>query len=277
MSQQIAKGLQERKDWIGIRWAAEDDMIYGRETRLLDYACGTGSVTKAIGPWTTHIRGLDVSENMVQLFNDTAKASGLTPDRVQAVVGDLLADEVDEKFKAEEWWNFDIAVIGLGFHHFENPVRAVQRLTERLKPGTGVLLIIDFLPFDRDDEGAQKAAQHTYVTFLDLPLRLLTGHQSIKHGGFARTNMEKLYQLAKLEKFSFSVMEEPVEMFSKDGTSSKRTVFFARGRREPTTWGKLGNWLSGIQNTAGTQFSMAPGEGMSGKLSHTGGRSTGFN
>ncbi len=161
MTQQIAQGLQERKDWIGVRFAQSDDMQFGRETRMLDYACGTGSVTKAIGSWVTHIRGIDISENMVKLFNDTARASGLGEDRVKAVVGDLIGEEVPSHFDGEEWQNFDIAVVGLGFHHFENPVRAVQRLTERLKSGTGVLLIIDFLPFDKEEDGAMAAAKET--------------------------------------------------------------------------------------------------------------------
>jgi SAM-dependent methyltransferase len=254
MTQQIATGFKERKDWIGIRWAAEDDMQYGRETHLLDYACGTGSVTKAIGSWVTHVRGIDVSENMVKIFNDTARASGLGEERVKAVVGDLIAEEPSKGFESEEWKDFDIAAIGLGFHHFEEPLRAVQRLTERLKPGTGVLLIIDFLPFDKDEPGAQQAASHT-----------------IKHGGFARQNMEMLFKAAKLENFSFSIMEEEVEMI-KDGKSTKRRVFFARGRREPTTWGKISNWVWNIQSTASDQFSITPRDEVGSKLGFTGGR-----
>lgn len=104
---------------------------------------------------------------------------------------------------------------------------------------------------------------------------MLTCWHRIKHGGFARQNMELVFKAAKLENFSFSVMEEQVEMFSKDGKSSKRTVFFARGRREPTTWGKLGNWISGIQSTASDQFSVAPRREVASKLSITGQTVTG--
>ncbi len=256
MTDQIKKGLHNRKDWIGVRWAESDDLQYGRETKLLDYACGTGSVTKAIGSWVTNIRGIDISENMVKLFNEAAQASGLKTEQVNAVVGDLLGDEVSANLDTPEYQNFDLAVIGLGFHHFENPMRAIERLTERLKPATGVLIIIDFLPFDKDEPAGPQAANA----------------QTIKHGGFARQNMEMLFKAAKLENFSFSVMEEQVEMFGKDGTSSKRSVFFARGRREPTTWGKISKWIGSMQTVASDQWQIGPREQVQAQLGPMGGR-----
>lgn len=254
ITQIVAQALQERKDWIDVRWAKPDDMQYGRETRLLDYACGTGSITRAMGPWVSTIRGIDVSENMVQKYNEAAQAAGLSPDRVSAVVGDLIGEEVPEHLKTPEYYDFDLAVVGLGFHHFENPVRAIERLTERLKPGTGTLLIIDFLPFDDEQKDSQDVYQGT-----------------IKHRGFASANLQKLYKIAKLEKFSFSLVEEPAILETKDGPK-KRTIFIARGKKEPTTWGKLSNWMYGMQMTAADQFSIAPRQEAPKKLNLFGGR-----
>lgn len=212
-------------------------------------------MTKVMGPWATHFRGIDISQNMVDIYNQTARESGLKEEQVNAVVGDLLAEEVPESLKGEEWFGFDIAIVGLGFHHFENPVRAVERLTERLKPATGVLLIIDFLPFDKDSASQPAAAQGT-----------------IKHGGFARTNMEKIFKVAKLENFSFSVMEETVELVGKDGTTTERTVFFARGRKEATAWGKVTKWFADMQGTAGEQFQITPREKVQEEFNLMGGR-----
>ena len=177
---------------------------------------------------------------MVQRYNEDAQSAGLKPERVNAVVGDLMADEVPDHLKKPEYYDFDIAVIGLGFHHFENPVRAVERLAERLKPGTGVLLIIDFLPFDDEQDGSPDVYKGT-----------------IKHRGFASANMEKMYKMAKLEKFSFSLLEEPVILEGEGGTK-KRSVFFARGRKQATTWGKIANWVFDTQMAASEQMKIGP-------------------
>jgi SAM-dependent methyltransferase len=84
---------------------------------------------------------------MVSVYNRNAHNQGLTPDFMAASVGNLLdpADPSPADFQGEEWLNFDLAVVGLGFHHFEDPTLAAARLAERLKPG-GVLMIIDFMP-----------------------------------------------------------------------------------------------------------------------------------
>lgn len=61
--------------------------------------------------------------------------------------GDLCVstEEHPEAFKQPKFFSFDMACVGLGFHHFDDPDLAAKRLVSRLKPG-GVLMIIDFLP-----------------------------------------------------------------------------------------------------------------------------------
>jgi SAM-dependent methyltransferase len=70
---------------------------------------------------------------------------------------------------------FDVAVVGLGFHHFEDPTLAAQRLAERLKPG-GVLVIVDFLPHDAVLVGPAT--------------------QAVKHHGFDREKMRGIFEAA---------------------------------------------------------------------------------
>lgn len=64
-----------------------------------------------------------------------------------AYQGNLLDpnDPDPREFASFDFQLFDIAVVGLGFHHFDDPALAAKRLVERLRPG-GVLLILDFLP-----------------------------------------------------------------------------------------------------------------------------------
>ena len=52
-------------------------------------------------------------------------------------------DPAPSAFASPNFFSFDIAAVGLGFHHFDDPTLAAQRLVERLRPG-GVLLILDF-------------------------------------------------------------------------------------------------------------------------------------
>lgn len=221
---------------MGARWTGTDDT--GRDVRLLDYACGTGSITNALASYVNTIRGIDISENMVEKYNEAARQSGMTSDHCNAIVGDLFAETVADHLTTPDLYQFDLAIIGLGFHHFENPTLAVKRLTERLKPGEGVLVIVDFLPFSKDDQ-------------------MGGAHHTIKTHGFSKSDMEKIFKDAGLEDFNFDVLSEPAVMEFDSGTK-KRDIFIAKGKREKGVWGKLSGWVTGLQEASGAQFSVAP-------------------
>ncbi|KAK5115436.1 hypothetical protein LTR85_009896 [Meristemomyces frigidus] len=219
LSSQVADALQDRKNWIGVQWATTDDK---RDVRLLDYACGTGAITKALGPYVTTIQGIDISEKMVEEYNKAALSSGLQHDQANAVVGDLFAEKIPEHLTGPRFQNFDIAVIGLGFHHFEDPALAVNRLVERLKPN-GVIVIVDFLPFDQERKReAELRAQNPRADFPEMS-------HTIKHNGFERDGMEKLFTDAGLEDFGWNVLDEQAVMELPKGTVH-RTIFVAKGK-----------------------------------------------
>jgi hypothetical protein len=95
---------------------------------------------------------------MVSTFNSRALDAGLDASMCHAVVGNLFDAEPyivdnesgkkidgqnfldDPKFK-----DFDVCIVGLGFHHFDNFVRCLRILSERVKKG-GVVGIVDLLP-----------------------------------------------------------------------------------------------------------------------------------
>ena len=174
---------------------------------------------------------------MVARYNEAARKSGMASNHCNAIVGDLFAETIADHLTAPDLYQFDIAVIGLGFHHFENPSLAIKRLTERLKPGEGVLVIVDFLPFSKNDMGG---ASHT-----------------IKTHGFNKSDMEKMFKDAGLVDFGFDVLSEPAVMEFDSGTK-KRDVFVAKGEREKGVWGKLSTWVSGLQDASGGQFNVGP-------------------
>lgn len=209
----MSDALQERKDWIGVQWADPGDE---REVRLLDYASGTGNITRALGGFVTTIRGIDISEKMVDEYNKAIRSSGMKTEQANAVVGDLCTEDVQSHLDGKEYYDFDIVAIGLGFHHFENLPLSTKRLAERLRSG-GVLLIVDFLPFDSE---AQHRAQPPDADTPDMSA-------TIKHSGFTEEGIKKLFGEAGLEDARFDVVGD-VDMELKKGWV-KRTVSISKG------------------------------------------------
>ncbi|SRR6266480_6196214 len=182
----ITSQLQEHTEFFGIT----KDQASGMKPniRFLDYACGTGNVSKvctrtftlvdsfgslsyggnhneaklpivqAFSPFVTSCLGIDVSPNMVSTFNSRASDSALDTPTCHAVVGNLfdaepyiVDDESGEKITGQEFLDdakfkdFDVCIVGLGFHHFDNFVRCLRILSERVKKG-GIVGIVDLLP-----------------------------------------------------------------------------------------------------------------------------------
>ncbi|KAF2859403.1 S-adenosyl-L-methionine-dependent methyltransferase [Piedraia hortae CBS 480.64] len=215
LSHQVSEALRSRREWLGVDWVNDASKS---PVRLLDYACGAGAITDALGSWVSEIRGIDLSERMVDAYNRAAQSAGLSTDCAQAVVGDLISDaQPGPELQGKEFWNFDVAAVGLGFHHFEDPPRALARLSARLKPKSGVLIIVDFLPFDiSPDQKGMVMGQEMDKT--------------IKHSGFTEGDMKTLFEKAGLKDFKFSVVKEQAVLEMEDGTH-RRTIFIARGRK----------------------------------------------
>ncbi|KAI1755833.1 S-adenosyl-L-methionine-dependent methyltransferase [Xylaria castorea] len=213
LNERLTRELQARLDFIGVDWASDDEDSNeegeddsnkkpGREVRLLDYACGTGMMSRALLSYTTQCVGMDISEKMVSTYNTRAENQGLSPEEMHAVLGDLASDTVSGALSSSELFNFDIAVVGGGFHHFGDPALAAKRLVGRLRPG-GVLLIWDFLPHgplhrhgqhghghgegeghshSRADEGDKQKNHDVY--------------HSVMHHGFSESQMREIFTAA---------------------------------------------------------------------------------
>ncbi|KAF2753296.1 S-adenosyl-L-methionine-dependent methyltransferase [Pseudovirgaria hyperparasitica] len=210
----VSKAFEDYHSWIGVNWITpEERLAESREVRLLDYACGTGIVTRRLGPHITHAIGIDITPEMVDAFNKKVSDAGIPLSNISAVTGNLLRDPVEPvELMQDKYFNFDIACIGLGFHHFEDPADAAKKLATRLKPG-GVLLLIDLL----SDDGTA-FNDHDAV-------------KSIQKHGFTESDMQKIYDNAGLSRFSFKVMDEKMVLEGKNGQNVSRTLFFARGEK----------------------------------------------
>lgn len=219
----------------------------GKPVRLLDYACGPGTVSRALYPYVTQCRGIDLAPGMVEKYKDWAKHEGLTPEQMDAVEGDLHDPaSTATALAAPDLWGFDVAAVGFGAHHFDDPTAVATRLVERLRPG-GALFIADLLPYeppagwlgDGKGEGAHHHHHHSH------------GHQQQqqqqKHGdgnedldysraiktvarnGFSEDDVRRMFEAAgAAQDFKFEIVPS-IEMPLRDKVV--RTVFFARGTK----------------------------------------------
>ena len=182
--------------------------------RVLDYACGPGTITHALAGRASEYVGLDVTENMVKAynlrFNPESKEEGDELLNAEAVVGNLLKPNgTPPEFDDPKYKDFDLVAVGMGFHHFQDLSLSTSRLVERLKPG-GVFMIVDFLTHPEADLEKNHPARRT-----------------IAHHGFSKDQLRDLFEGAGLTDFGVQVWHEKVIMKGIEG----REMLLAKGRK----------------------------------------------
>lgn len=157
-------------------------------------------------------------------------------------------DQDPEAFRGDKFFGFDLAVVGLGFHHFDDPDLAAKRLAARLRQG-GVLLIIDFLPHAPHGSGAsgghddhhhhheQEHHHHHDDTHAhghgreDGDIEMAANEKALRtvtHHGFSEEHIREIFVGAGVGKdFALDNMGQ-VKFGEKHG---KRTLFMARGTK----------------------------------------------
>ncbi|KNG50288.1 methyltransferase-like protein [Stemphylium lycopersici] len=195
VNNQVTDALRADLSWVGIPLLNNESSssngnnagndattitVNTEQVRLLDYACGTGLMTRVFGPYVSRTIGIDISPNMVSTFNSRAATAGFPSSVVSAVIGDLFdkANPQPSSLSDAHFWNFDIATVGFGFHHFEDVVFAASQLKQRLRPG-GVLVINDFL------EGGDLLADEKGEAIPGSEARAQPSYRSVLH--FRRT------------------------------------------------------------------------------------------
>jgi len=143
LAEQVTDALRSNVGWIDIRKPSEN----GEPVRLLDYACGNGVASHALAPYVNQVTGIDLSDTMVESYNEVARAEGFLEEQMQAVRGNIVSESVDdvEALSALKYFNFDAVVFSFALHHVESPQEYIGKLVQRLASG-GVVVILDWMP-----------------------------------------------------------------------------------------------------------------------------------
>ncbi len=136
--------------------------------RVLDVACGTGTVSFALAPQAREVVGIDISPGML------AKARAIRHHRGIRNVHFVLGQAEHLPFRDEQ---FDAAVCRLAIHHFPRPELEIREMARVLKPG-GRLVILDTV----SSEDEREARLHNALERLRDPshARMLSQTELIK-------------------------------------------------------------------------------------------------
>ncbi|KAF9009516.1 S-adenosyl-L-methionine-dependent methyltransferase [Cyathus striatus] len=149
------------------------------KTMVMEYACGTGLVSREIAPYVKSIVGVDISQGVVNIFNEQFVKQGYPPENFYAIQADLKGEEGELDGK-----KFDVIICTAVYHHFPSVEETTHTLSFFLKPG-GALIVIDRKLNDGNDVPEQY------------------GHIVAHKHGFSEEDMRKLFEEAGLTGFSF--------------------------------------------------------------------------
>ncbi|KAF5386915.1 hypothetical protein D9615_002001 [Tricholomella constricta] len=186
-------------------------------TTVMEYACGTGLVSRELALYAKRIIGVDISQGMVDQFNLRVSNQGISPEEMQAVCVELKGEPGelgDEKF--------DVIVCAAAYHHFTSIDDVTRILAYFLKPG-GALLVVDLKKQDGEHahshghgHGHGHSQDHGHQSMFPQQVHHIVPHR----GGLGEEDMRKAFEGAGLSSFSFE-----------DGIVGKNDVklFLAKG------------------------------------------------
>ncbi|KAL8729619.1 MAG: hypothetical protein Q9181_004934 [Wetmoreana brouardii] len=249
---QIQAEVLAHRDWIGIpagRKSISGAYEQKKDTiRLLDYACGSGELSRTLLPYVDQTRGIDLSAGMVKAYNEVASNADLLSDKIFAVQGDILGPSADvdngASFTGREWFDFDIAAMSMALHHVASPEGAVKKLVGRLKEG-GRVFFIDWLSDsinfhgaghsehgpggDGRDPGSQ--GQHFATPGHAHAHNVVPGsEQTITRAGFGREEMLRMLEDAGCVEVDFKLFDKKTRLGDSDQAVMQR-MFLVKGKK----------------------------------------------
>lgn len=184
-------------------------------TRMLEFACGTGLVSRELAPFVAKVVGVDISQSMVDLYNKKAQEKGYDAEDVHAVCLNMLGEDesvapeaqTENVLKQIGGEKFDLIVCNAAYHHLPDPVGITKALSALLAP-KGTLLVSDI--YKSSDEfdfvktkGVFRDDEHLPESFKNMDFAKTVAHK----GGFAEADMKGLFEgEGGLTEFSFRLV-----------------------------------------------------------------------
>jgi SAM-dependent methyltransferase len=192
--------------------------------------CALNNVYQVLAPYVTTIRGIDVSDGMVDKYNEAARKQGLSEHQMYAVRGDLLGPEAESSKALEgaDFFNFDIIVISMALHHVEDPQLMTVKLVERLKD-KGSLLVIDWAPALDASESSTQDHKNNTTDEVGYQQDLKGAHKTMNRSGFAEDEMKKFFEVAGCSESDYVLHPNFSRLPARFGGAKQ--LFFARGRK----------------------------------------------
>ncbi|EKM56093.1 uncharacterized protein PHACADRAFT_122275 [Phanerochaete carnosa HHB-10118-sp] len=151
-------------------------------TTVMDYACGTGALSRELSPYVKSILGVDISQGMVDQYNTRVSNQGISPEEMRAVCVEIKGN--GDEFEGVK---FDLITCSMSYHHFSSTTDTTKLLTSFLKPG-GSLLIVDIM---KDEQGQDVTPEH---------YKHIVAHR----GGFAESEIRGVFEESGLSDFLFT-------------------------------------------------------------------------
>lgn len=208
LGEQVTYELQTKFEWFGVRKSEE-----GAETKMLDYACGNGIVSKSLASLVPIIRGMDIAPGMVDQYNKFARQEKYSEARMHAVAGNLLDDDESASLP-EDYAGFDLIVISLALHHVSDPEAMIAKFAARLAPG-GVVVVLDWI-------------SSSGIVPSEIPADDPVRHTVSRHG-FEEDELRAAYEKAGLRDWGWRLFEERTKLPLEFG--GEKQLFLARGSK----------------------------------------------
>jgi 2-polyprenyl-3-methyl-5-hydroxy-6-metoxy-1,4-benzoquinol methylase len=141
---QAAGTWDEKPQRVAMAGAVAEEIVnqvtLSKTMTAMEFGCGTGLISMALAPMIKQVLAVDMSENMLTVFNEKIKQNNI--DNISTRQLDLSKDELPEE-------RFDLIYSGMALHHVKDVDALLGMFLQLLNPG-GMVALADL---DIEDGG----------------------------------------------------------------------------------------------------------------------------